>query len=108
MPPKTQQSLRERALFTLRRPGLLLREIHGKDLIEMHLDEVATYLAGSPVIPEARAFGGTAPAKFPRLLPSASICTFESWAELQRLRVQRSAGGLVETVTGICPVGRLP
>lgn len=91
MPPKTRHSLRERASFALRRPDLLSRRIRSKGpgkAGEIHIDEVAPYLTGSPVILEAGACDGRDTVKLAQRWPGATIYTFEPvpglFAEVER------------------------
>ncbi len=83
MLPETGYSLlRSRASFALRRPDLLSRRLRVKTLSEIHLDEVAPYLTGSPVILEAGACDGTDTVKFAQRWPGATIHAFEPVPEL--------------------------
>jgi 2-O-methyltransferase len=90
--PKEHHSLRERASFALRRPDLLSRRILGKGS-DIHLDEVAPYLTGSPVILEAGACDGTDTLKLAQRWPGASIYAFEPVPELFA-EVERRTGHL--------------
>lgn len=70
------------ASFAISRPDLLWRKIRGKDLVEIHLDEIAPYLTDTPTILEAGACDGTDTVEFARRWPHAKIYAFEPVPEL--------------------------